>query len=92
MMNRRQALGAAALAAFGGLAAACSGHSCKLPVLVGPFTDTSGHPYESYIEEIRLAGLTAGTQTDPPKYEPDRALTRGEAAVFLARVLKACGQ
>ena len=55
--------------------------------LVAPFTDTSGHWAESYIETIRLAGLTAGCNTDPPMYCPDLPLTRAEAAVFLARVL-----
>ena len=55
--------------------------------LVAPFTDTQGHWAESYIETIRLAGLTAGCNTDPPMYCPDRPLTRAEAAVFLARIL-----
>ena len=57
--------------------------------LVGPFTDTVGHPYEQSIETIRLAGLTAGCQTEPAMYCPDRPLTRGEAAVMLARLLEA---
>jgi hypothetical protein len=55
---------------------------------VGPFTDTAGHQYEAFIETIRLAGLTAGTGQNPNTFEPDRPLTRGEAAVFLARMLK----
>ena len=55
--------------------------------LVAPFTDTQGHWAESYIETIRLAGLTAGCNTDPPMYCPDLPLTRAEAAVFLARIL-----
>ena len=55
--------------------------------LVAPFTDTQGHWAESYIETIRLAGLTAGCNTDPPMYCPDNPLTRAEAAVFLARIL-----
>ena len=57
-------------------------------VLVGPFTDTVGHPYAWAIEEIRLAGLTAGCQTEPAMFCPDRPLTRGEAAVLLARMLE----
>ena len=56
--------------------------------LVAPFTDTVGHPYAWAIEEIRLAGLTAGCQTEPAMYCPDRPLTRGEAAVMLARLLE----
>jgi hypothetical protein len=55
---------------------------------VGPFTDTAGHQYEAFIETIRLAGLTAGTGQNPNTFEPDRPLTRGEAAVFLARMLE----
>ena len=55
--------------------------------LVEPFVDTANHPYAWAIEEIRLAGLTAGCQTDPPMFCPDRPLTRGEAAVLLARLL-----
>ena len=55
--------------------------------IVTPFTDIEGHWAESYIEQIRLAGLTAGCNTNPPMYCPDRPLTRAEAAVFLARIL-----
>jgi len=55
--------------------------------LVSPFTDTEGHWAESYIETIRLAGLTTGCSTDPPMYCPDEPLTRAEAAVLLARIL-----
>jgi len=56
--------------------------------IAAPFTDISGHPYAWAIEAIRLAGLTAGCSTDPSMYCPDRPLTRGEAAVFLARMLE----
>ena len=55
--------------------------------LVGSFTDIQGHWAAPYIEQIRLAGLTAGCNTNPPMYCPDAPLTRAEAAVFLARLL-----
>ena len=84
-MNRRDALGVAALTAFGGLLTACT----KLPSadipLGGPFTDTNGHPYEWAIEKIRLAGLTAGCGNN--EFCPDRPITRGEMAVMLARMM-----
>lgn len=53
--------------------------------LAAPFADTVGHPYAEAIEEIRLAGLTAGC--GPAMFCPDRPLTRGEFAVMLARLL-----
>ena len=54
--------------------------------LAAPFTDTQGHPYEWAIEEIRLAGITAGCGDG--MFCPDRPLTRGEAAVMLAKMLE----
>ena len=56
--------------------------------IAAPFTDTVGPPYAAFIEQIRLAGLTAGCSTDPAMFCPDRPLTRGEAAVFMARLLE----
>ena len=55
--------------------------------LVGPFTDIQGHWAAPYIEQIRLAGLTAGCNANPPMYCPDAPLTRAEAAVLLSRLL-----
>ena len=56
--------------------------------IAAPFTDIQGHWAENYIEQIRLAGLTAGCSVDPSMYCPDRPLTRAEAAVFMARLLE----
>ena len=86
-MGRRQVVRGGVLALLGGLVGACSNGPKDAP-LVDPFVDTVGHDYEWAIEEIRLAGLTAGCQTDPPMYCPDRMMTRGEAAVMFARVLR----
>jgi hypothetical protein len=55
--------------------------------IAAPFTDVQGHWAESYIEQIRLAGLTAGCSTEPSMFCPDKPLTRAEAAVFMARLL-----
>jgi hypothetical protein len=54
---------------------------------VGSFTDIRGHWAAPYIEQIRLAGLTAGCNANPPMYCPDAPLTRAEAAVLLSRLL-----
>jgi len=56
--------------------------------LVGPFIDIQGHWAAPYIEQIRLAGLTAGCNANPPMYCPDAPLTRAEAAVLLSRLLE----
>jgi hypothetical protein len=56
--------------------------------IAAPFTDVQGHWAESYIEQIRLAGLTAGCSTEPSMFCPDQPLTRAEAAVFMARLLE----
>jgi hypothetical protein len=56
--------------------------------IAAPFTDIQGHWAEGFIEQIRLAGLTAGCSADPSMFCPDRPLTRAEAAVFMARLLE----
>lgn len=38
-----------------------------------------------YIEELYRQGYVEGCETSPPKYCPDRALTRAEMAVFIVR-------
>ena len=66
------------------------GYALESPdqALVGSFTDIQGHWAAPYIEQIRLAGLTAGCNANPPMYCPDRPLTRAEVAVFLSRLLE----
>jgi hypothetical protein len=76
--------------AVGALLGGCSNGPTESP-LVGPFADAVGHEYEWAIERIRMAGLTAGCGGEPPTYCPDRPLTRGEAAVMLARLLERVG-
>jgi hypothetical protein len=86
-MDRREAVRAIALVGSGLVVGACSDGPAREEPLVGPFADTAGHQYAAAIERIRLAGLTAGCGGEPPTYCPDRPLTRGEAAVMLARLL-----
>ena len=47
----------------------------------------TSHPYFQFIEALAESGTTAGCQTDPPQYCPDRPITRGEMAVYLAKAL-----
>jgi len=88
-MNKPVAVALLLVAVFALVVGLAIGVSIPKPSfpLVAPLTDTQGHWAESYIETIRLAGLTAGCNTDPPTYCPDLPLTRAEAAVFLARIL-----
>jgi len=45
------------------------------------------HPQFQYIEALVAAGITAGCSTTvPPNYCPDSPVTRGQMAVFLARL------
>lgn len=52
---------------------------------VDHFTDDDGDVHESSIDRIAEAGLTVGCAAD--RYCPDRPVTRGEMATFLARAL-----
>jgi hypothetical protein len=52
------------------------------------FTDVGESPFRAAIDRLKTAGITKGC--DPPANErfcPDRSLTRGEMATFLARAL-----
>ncbi|MCE2512987.1 MAG: hypothetical protein J4F50_10655 [Acidimicrobiia bacterium] len=51
------------------------------------FTDTEGNAHETNIDALAAARITAGCQTDPPRYCPDRPVTRSQMATFLARAL-----
>ncbi len=64
-----------ALAALGAAASALLG-------VCGPFTDVSG-PFCPFILQIYYLGITSGTS--PSTYSPDDPVTRGQAAVFVAR-------
>ncbi len=51
------------------------------------FDDTGGHHFESEIDNLTAAGITRGCATDPRRYCPDEAVTRGQMATFIARAL-----
>ena len=56
------------------------------PVITPSFGDVpSTHPFYEYIELMKAAGITAGCGGG--NYCPDAAVTRGQMAVFLVRVL-----
>lgn len=48
------------------------------------FADTSG-THEQNINAIAAAGITTGCQTGPPRYCPNKPVTRAQMATFLAR-------
>jgi hypothetical protein len=49
----------------------------------GCFTDTIGHPWETYICWMKDNGITNGTT--PTTYSPNGNVTRGQMAVFMQR-------
>ncbi len=51
------------------------------------FTDTSGNSHARNIDALAAAGITAGCNPDGTRYCPDRSVTRGQMATFLARAL-----
>ncbi|MDE0655715.1 MAG: hypothetical protein OXH58_03995, partial [Acidimicrobiaceae bacterium] len=51
------------------------------------FADTAGNFHEANIDALAAARITAGCQSDPPRYCPDQPVTRAEMATFLARAL-----
>ena len=51
------------------------------------FGDTGGNFHEADIDALAAARITAGCQSDPLRYCPDRPVTRAEMATFLARAL-----
>ena len=51
------------------------------------FADTAGNTHEANIDALAAAGVTAGCKTDPLRYCPDKSVTRGQMATFLARAL-----
>ena len=55
---------------------------------VATFDDVpTNHPFFQFIEALSKSGTTAGCQASPPLYCPDRPITRGEMAVYLAKAL-----
>ena len=58
------------------------------PAPYAAFDDTLGHTNEADISSLAAAGITAGCSTEPARYCPDEAVTRGQMATFLARALE----
>ena len=51
------------------------------------FADTEGDFHEADIDALAAARVTAGCQTEPLRYCPDKPVPRAEMATFLARAL-----
>ena len=64
----------------------------NLPPSVNPsdFTDTSGSPYEGYIQAAKEIGVLTGVGNG--LFEPDRPILREEAAVIIERLFVISGQ
>ena len=58
------------------------------PPATASFNDVpTSHPYFQFIEALKASGITGGCQASPPLYCPDKPVTRGQMAVFLAKAL-----
>ena len=51
------------------------------------FADTEGNTHAASIDALSAVGVTAGCETGPLRYCPDRAVTRAQMATFLVRAL-----
>ena len=51
------------------------------------FADTGGNFFADSIDALAAAGVTAGCGAGPLRYCPDRLVTRGQMATFVARAL-----
>ena len=51
------------------------------------FTDIAGNTHEASINILAAERVTAGCSTSPLRYCPNRSVTRGQMATFLARAL-----
>ena len=51
------------------------------------FADTAGNRHAAGIDALAAAGITTGCAASPVRYCPDRPVTRGQMATFLARAL-----
>ena len=51
------------------------------------FIDTTGNTHEHNIDALAAARITRGCSTDPLRYCPDSAVTRGQMATFIARAI-----
>ena len=55
------------------------------------FTDIGGNTHEESIRVLASAGVTAGCETEPLRFCPDRSVTRGQMATFLVRAMGVVG-
>ena len=57
------------------------------PAQPAGFTDTGGSVHAANIDALAAVGITVGCSADPPRYCPDRSVTRAQMATFLYRAL-----
>ena len=55
------------------------------PAVPGRFADTDGSVHEAAIDALHASGITKGCSTEPLRFCPDEATTRGQMALFLER-------
>ena len=64
------------------------GNFSPSPSPTGIFSDiAASDPFRAFIEEFYNSGITSGCTTDPLRYCPNAAVTRGQMAVFIERAL-----
>ncbi len=64
----------------------------KASTAAGRFTDVpADHPYLLAIEALAAADVTKGCDTDPPRFCPDKHVTRAQLASLLIRALTTVG-
>jgi hypothetical protein len=62
------------------------------PAGTGVFADVpAGHLFAGWIEQLARDGVTGGCDSNPPRYCPDDATTRGQMALFLLRAKHGAG-
>ena len=55
------------------------------PALPTGFADTDGSVHEAAIDALHASGITVGCSTEPLRFCPQQATTRGQMALFLER-------
>ena len=56
------------------------------PAVPRGFADTDGSVHEAAIDSLHAAGITMGCSTEPLRFCPNQATTRGQMVLFLERV------
>ena len=57
------------------------------PAPTSRFTDTDGNVHSAAIDALTASGIDGGCDTQPPRFCPDRVITRGQAAALLHQVI-----